>query len=49
MGGGGGGARDRLAALMPIVERVLGAEHPSTLATRDNLAYWTEEAERGKS
>ena len=28
----------------PIRERVLGPEHPDTLATRDNLARWTGEA-----
>ncbi|MCP2365842.1 hypothetical protein HD597_012946 [Nonomuraea thailandensis] len=35
----------RLAALLPIRERVLGADHPDTLTTRHNLAYWTGEAE----
>ena len=25
----------------PIRERVLGPEHPDTLATRGGLAYWT--------
>jgi hypothetical protein len=34
-------ARDQCAALLPIRERVLGAEHPSTLATRHELARWT--------
>ena len=24
-----------------FVQRVLGAEHPDTLATRANVAYWT--------
>ena len=38
-------ARDQFAALLPIRERVLGAEHPDTLATRSNLAHWTSEAE----
>ena len=37
-------ARDQFAALLPIRERVLGAEHPDTLTTRDNLAYWTGKA-----
>ncbi|MEU8364955.1 tetratricopeptide repeat protein, partial [Nonomuraea sp. NPDC048882] len=37
-------ARDQYAALLPIRERVLGAEHPDTLITRHNLAYWTGEA-----
>jgi hypothetical protein len=27
-------------------ERVLGADHPNALAARDQLAYWTREAER---
>jgi len=31
----------RDTALLPARERVLGAEHPSTLTTRYNLAYWT--------
>jgi hypothetical protein len=26
---------------------VLGPEHPLTLTTRNNLAYWTELADRG--
>ena len=40
-------SRDQFAALLPIRERVQGPEHPDTLATRANLAYWsgkTEEA-----
>jgi hypothetical protein len=40
-------ARDQFAALLPIRERVQGPEHPDTLTTRANLAYWsgkTEEA-----
>ena len=37
-------ARDIFAALLAIRERVLGPEHEATLATRDNLAYWTEKA-----
>ncbi len=35
------GARDQCAALLPILERVSGAEHPHTLATRGSLADWT--------
>jgi hypothetical protein len=27
------------------MDRVLGAEHPDTLATRSNLAYWMQRAE----
>ena len=32
------------AALLPVSERVLGAEHPATLTARANLARWTGEA-----
>ncbi len=39
MAGDAAGARDQYAALLPISERVLGAEHPDTLATRNNLAH----------
>ena len=35
------GARDQLAAVLPVRERVLGPEHPDALITRANLAYWT--------
>jgi len=35
------GARDQFAALLPVHIRILGPEHPSTLTTRNNLAYWT--------
>ena len=31
-------ARDQLAALLPVMERVYGAEHRATLTTRANLA-----------
>jgi len=41
--GDAAGARDRLAALLPIVERVLGPEHLGTLADHE-LARWTGEA-----
>jgi hypothetical protein len=34
--------RDQLAALLlPVRERVLGPEHPGTLAARSSLACWT--------
>jgi hypothetical protein len=33
-----------MAALLPVRERVLGPEHPHTLATRHDLTYWTAEA-----
>ena len=42
--GDAAGARDQLAALLPIRERVLGPEHPNTLTARHNLAYWTGQA-----
>jgi hypothetical protein len=38
------GARDQLAALVPVVERVLGPDHPHTLNIRAKLAIWTGEA-----
>ena len=44
--GDAAGARDQFAALLPVRERVLGAEHPDTLTTRGNLARWTGEAAR---
>ncbi len=34
-------ARDQLAALLPVRQRVSGSEHPDTLATRGVLAYLT--------
>jgi hypothetical protein len=42
--GDAAGARDQFAALLPIRERVSGAEHPETLTVRKNLAYWTGQA-----
>jgi hypothetical protein len=44
MAGDAAGARDQLAALLPVIERVLDAEHRNTLATRGNLARWTGRA-----
>jgi hypothetical protein len=38
------GAREEFAALLPVMERVLGAEHPETLSARHELARWTGEA-----
>ena len=35
------GPRYQFAALLPVRERVSGAEHPDTLAARANLARWT--------
>ena len=43
-GGNAAGARDQLAALLPIIERVEGPEHPATLYARGRLARWTGEA-----
>ena len=37
-------ARDQLAALLPIRERVQGPDHPDTLIARHELAHWTGEA-----
>ena len=34
-------ARDELAALVPVCERVLGPEHPDTLTCRHHLANFT--------
>jgi Tetratricopeptide repeat len=42
--GDAAGARDQLAALLPIFERILGPEHPDTLTALGSLAYWTGEA-----
>jgi hypothetical protein len=44
MTGDAAGARDQYAALLPVRERVQGAEHPGTLTTRANLAHWTGRA-----
>jgi hypothetical protein len=41
------GARDQLAGLLPVRERVSGTEHPDTLTARANLAYWTRHAGLG--
>ncbi len=38
------GARDQFAALLPIIERVFGYEHPETLTARANVARWTGQA-----
>ena len=44
MGGDAAGARDQLAGLLPVRERVQGPEHPGTLVTRNQLAIWTGQA-----
>jgi Tetratricopeptide repeat len=41
--GNAAGARDQYAILLPIVERILGAEHPETLTVRANLTGWSGE------
>ena len=45
----GNTARDQYAALVPVIERVSGAEHPDTLTTRANLARWTRQADSSTS
>jgi hypothetical protein len=45
LAGDAAGARDQLAALLPVRERVQGPEHPDTLTTRADLAHWTGQAE----
>ncbi len=45
--GDAAGARDQLAILLPIRERVRGPDHPDTLMTRDQLTYWAGQAEEG--
>jgi hypothetical protein len=42
--GNAAAARDQLAALLPVEERVLGPEDRDTLITRANLAYYTGQA-----
>jgi hypothetical protein len=44
MAGDAAGARDELAALLPVTERVHGPDHSGTLAARRELARWTGEA-----
>ena len=41
--GDAAGALKALQALLPDRERVFGKDHPDTLTTRNNLAYWTGE------
>lgn len=38
------GARDLFTALLPVMEQVLGSQHPDTAAARQDLARWTAEA-----
>jgi len=42
--GDAAGARDQLAALLPVMKRVLGPEYPHTRIVRANLAYFTRQA-----
>ncbi len=42
--GDAAGARDQLAVLLPLRERVQGPEYPFTLVTRNQLARWTGQA-----
>jgi hypothetical protein len=42
--GDAAGARDQFAALVPVYERVFGAEHPEALRVRNDLAWWTGQA-----
>ena len=44
MAGNAADARDELATLLPVTERVLGPDHPCTMATRSNLALRTGKA-----
>jgi hypothetical protein len=43
--GDAAGARDQLAALLPVRERVLGPDHRDTRDARAYLAYWTRKAD----
>jgi hypothetical protein len=43
--GDAAGARDQFAKVLPTDERVLGLQHPRTLATQSELAYWTRKAD----
>ncbi len=40
-------ARDQLAALLSVRERVLGPDHPDTLIARKNLNDWAKQAGKG--
>ena len=42
--GDAAGARDQHGALLPIIERLRGPEHPDTLFARHGLARWSGEA-----
>jgi hypothetical protein len=36
------------AALLPVYERILGREHPDTLAVRQDLTFWNKQAGKGQ-
>jgi hypothetical protein len=38
------GARDQFAALLPIRGQILGPDHPDSMTTSKNFAYWAEQA-----
>jgi hypothetical protein len=39
------GEKEHSYTELEFAERVLGAEHPNTLATRRNLAHWAGQAD----
>lgn len=47
--GDAAGARDQLAAPLPVREQVLGVEHPDTLGTRHKFVFWTRQADNTAS
>ena len=49
MAGDAAGARDQLATLLRICQRVLGPEHPLTQTIRSNLALLIRVASTGRS
>jgi hypothetical protein len=49
MAGDAAGARDQLATLLRIFERVLGPEHPDTQTIRGNLTHLIRVASSGRS
>jgi hypothetical protein len=40
MAGDAAAARDQFAALLPVLDRIFGAERPQSLVARGNLARW---------
>ena len=45
--GNAAAAREQFAALLPVMQRVLGPGHPDTLATSRGLAAWTGAGDPG--